>query len=294
MAGPIMLIVLTIITNVLLAIIFRYFKTFQINLLPAIVINYIVCALMGGWWGETWPTEIFTDPPPWIAYSLTLGCYLIFGFFILAKTIHHYGVGMTSVFQKTSLIITVLYAILFFGENASVFKIAGVLLALLSIYLINRKESTQDRSIVSRAVVLLPVLTFIINGLLESTLFHVEAVGIVHGGDYYFISAMFLCAASLGAVFFAAQYFLGNMMIHWKDVVGGVILGVPNFFSIYFLLAALHAGWGGSVVVPLVNVGIILLSAVVGFLMFREQLTNRRKVGFSLAVAAIILLSWSH
>lgn len=294
MAGPIMLIVLTIVTNVLLAIIFRYFKTFQINLLPAIIINYIVCALMGGWWGGTWPTEIISDPPPWIAYSLTLGCYLIFGFFILAKTIHHYGVGMTSVFQKTSLIVTVLYAILFFGENASVLKIAGVLFALLSIYLINRKDTGQDRSVISRAIVLLPILTFFINGLLDSTLFHVEAVGIVHGGDYYFISAMFFCAASLGAVFFIVQYFLGHMNIRWKDVVGGIILGVPNFFSIYFLLSALHTDWDGSVVVPLVNVGIILLSAMVGFLMFREPLTQRRKIGFSLAVAAIILLSWSH
>ncbi len=294
MAEPMILIVFTILTNVLLAIIFRCFKTFQINLLPAIIINYIVCAVMGGWWGDTWPTEIIFNTPPWIAYSLTLGCYLIFGFFILAKTIHHYGVGMTSVFQKTSLIITVLYAIIFFGESASVYKITGIIFALLSIYLINRTEVKKEQSIISRAVALLPALTFVINGLLESTLFHVEAVGIVEGGDYYFISAMFFCAAVFGTIFFTIQYLMGNMSVEWKDMLGGIILGVPNFFSIYFLLAALHGGLGGSIVIPLVNVGIILLSAVVGFTIFQEQLTNRRKVGFSLAVAAIILLSWSH
>ena len=234
MVGPMMLIVLTILTNVVLAIIFRYFKTFKINLLPAIIINYIVCAAMGGWWGGTWPTSMVANPPPWIGYSLMLGCYLIFGFFILAKTIHHYGVGMTSVFQKTSLILTVLYAIIFFGESATIYKITGILLALLSIYLINRTEVDKAKSIVSRSVVLLPALTFIINGLLESTLFHVEAVGIVQGGDYYFISTMFFSAATLGTVFFTAQYLLGNMMIHWKDVVGGVILGFQISFPFIF------------------------------------------------------------
>ena len=58
-----------------------------------------------------------------------------------------------------------------------------------------------------------------------------------------------------------------------------------------FFLRALGSGFGGSVVVPINNVGIILLSAVLGVLLFSEKFKTVNLIGVVAAVLAILLIS---
>jgi uncharacterized membrane protein len=60
---------------------------------------------------------------------------------------------------------------------------------------------------------------------------------------------------------------------------------------LYFVLAALHDYQSGSVVIPIINVGIIALSAVVSFFFFQERLTWKNLIGIGLAILAILLIS---
>ena len=71
-------------------------------------------------------------------------------------------------------------------------------------------------------------------------------------------------------------------------------LGIPNFLSFYFLLKALaYFGSSGAFVYPLYNLGVILLSAIIGLLVFKERLSKLNIVGILLAITAITLLSWN-
>ena len=69
------------------------------------------------------------------------------------------------------------------------------------------------------------------------------------------------------------------------------IMVTNNFFSIYLLLLALQQGWGGSIVFPVNNVGILVVAAIFGLLIFREKLTSVKLAGFGLAILSIILIT---
>jgi uncharacterized membrane protein len=81
------------------------------------------------------------------------------------------------------------------------------------------------------------------------------------------------------------------MKFHSRHVIAGIVLGIPNFGSIYFILKMLEQGWEGSVFFPINNVGVILLSTAVALIIFKEQLSRLNIIGIVLAILGIVLIS---
>ena len=57
------------------------------------------------------------------------------------------------------------------------------------------------------------------------------------------------------------------------------------------MLALEKTGWGSAVVYPVNNVAIVMISALVAVLFFREKLTRLNMIGILVAIAAILLIS---
>ena len=77
-----------------------------------------------------------------------------------------------------------------------------------------------------------------------------------------------------------------------KNIVGGIALGVPNYFSMYFLIKALqNKNLESATVFTLINIGVILLSTVFGILLFKEKLLKQNYFGIALAIIAVILVT---
>ncbi|MCY1371302.1 hypothetical protein D9M69_584390 [compost metagenome] len=105
---------------------------------------------------------------------------------------------------------------------------------------------------------------------------------------------MVLGAVISGLTVWAYQMLKGRETFHVKNLLAAVTLGIPNFLSFYFLILALnHYGSSGAFVYPLYNMGVILVSAVVSLLFFKEQLTRLNRVGLGLAILAILFISWN-
>jgi len=83
----------------------------------------------------------------------------------------------------------------------------------------------------------------------------------------------------------------GGVTWSLRSVIAAIPLGLPNFFSFYFLLKALDAyQQNGAVVLTIYNLGVILLSAVTALVFFKEKLTNKQWVGIGLGCAGIALI----
>ena len=54
----------------------------------------------------------------------------------------------------------------------------------------------------------------------------------------------------------------------------GILLGIPNFYSIYFLMMALNNEMSGSVFFPTLNCSVIALSSLLGIYLFKEKLRD--------------------
>ena len=61
----------------------------------------------------------------------------------------------------------------------------------------------------------------------------------------------------------------------------------------YLLLLALQQGWEGSVVFPVNNVGVLVLAAFFGIVLFSEKLNRIKLAGFVLSLLAIFFITYS-
>ena len=76
-----------------------------------------------------------------------------------------------------------------------------------------------------------------------------------------------------------------------KVWIGGIVLGVINFFALLFILQALaHSGLPASTVFPLLSIGVILLGTIGSYLIFRDRPSRPQFIGIAVAVIALALL----
>jgi len=296
--------ILSILCSTAIVLIFRLFGRYNINNLPAITTNYVVCVLCA--WATLGSFPFNTDSiyEVWFPYALVLGGVLIAGFTLIAATVRIFSVTVGAVMQKMSLVITVVYTILAYGESVSALKVTGILAACGAIVLINSPSKMEGSDVPSIDkpwyLFLIPIGAWVLNAVLEILLFRVERLT-GENADLGFLATFFLTAGVLGTllmVFYAIFNRSGyspalrqKTTIRGRDLLAGIILGVVNFGSLYFLLRVIGLGWEGSVVFPVNNVAIIALSAAFAVWFFRERLNPANWWGLALAVAAIGLIA---
>ena len=75
-----------------------------------------------------------------------------------------------------------------------------------------------------------------------------------------------------------------------SDILFGLLIGVPNFFSSKFLLLALGQ-LAAVIVYPSYSVGAILTVTAAGVLIFKERLTARQTTALMVILASLIMLN---
>ena len=232
-------------------------------------------------------TETFDKA--WLPYALTLSVFFISGFWLVATTVHRLGIGMATLMQKMSLVLSVLFAIIFFHESTHVLKMSGMALAVVSIALYNHSAFRSGQ--LSMSWLWLPLLAWLTSGIIEILLFLAQATNKVEGDDASFVSIIFLGAGILGFLIYVFRNGLGGLR-KTQNMVAGIVLGVPNFFSMWFLVRLLDIGWEGSIVFPINNIGILLLSSIGAILVFQEEMGRLRWLALCLAMISIGLLAY--
>lgn len=286
-----LLLIVCLVINSLIGVIFKYFDVFKINNVQAITVNYFVCLLTGSvvLGRLALPGDLFSKP--WFFLALGLGLLFVFTFNLMAMTVQHFGVGIATIFQKMSLIAPAILAMVFYGEAITFPKIAGISLAIIAIFLLNLKKKETQNTHHAAWILLLPISIFVGSCIIDTSLFLVERESLAPNGDIEFVASLFFFAGCFGLLHILYTALTKGVEWKSKNIMAGVILGIPNFFSIYLLLVLLANGWEGSVVFPVNNVGVLVLSALYGYLLFQERWNVTKKIGFALALVAIILIA---
>ena len=96
---------------------------------------------------------------------------------------------------------------------------------------------------------------------------------------------------TMGVIVLLYQKVKGILSFEFKSILGGILLGVPNYFSIVYLLKALSTeGMESSTAFTLNNVGIVILSTLFGLFIFKEKLISKNWFGIIIAIVSIILI----
>jgi drug/metabolite transporter (DMT)-like permease len=225
----------------------------------------------------------------WFPGTLALGALFIVIFNLMARTSQELGVSVASVATKMSLTIPVLLGVYLYREELGPIKVIGVLLALLAVYFSSVKRTHLP---VSKRLLYLPLLVFLGSGVIDASIQYCEQNLLPPGEFPVFSSTVFASAACCGLIFILIRSSREKISIAPRSILGGIALGVPNFFSIYFLLRALqNEALNSASVFTINNVAIVMFSTLLGILLFREHLSTRNWIGISLAVVSIFLVA---
>ncbi len=285
--------VLAIACSVMLGFIFKLFDRFGVHPFQAIVVNYFTCVCCGWIHAGILPFGEGDRSAAWMPYALVLGLVFISGFNAAAQTVRYFGVTVSQVMQKMSILMTVPFAIWVYEESSGMAKWLGFGLALAAIVLVNgRRESLRGaHARPGMGLLWIPLLTWVLSGIIEMVLVMVQREQLADTSSPRFITTVFGTAGILGGLISIVGWALGRLRFSWRNALGGVALGIPNYGSMWFLLRALDGGLEASVTFPLMNIGIILTTTIGAVGLFNEPLSRQQRWGILLAVAAIVLIS---
>jgi drug/metabolite transporter (DMT)-like permease len=275
---------------------FKFLEKLGINTFQAIVFNYITCVITGSFVNGAFPINNEVIGEDWFRWAMVMGTIFISLFNVIAITAQTMGVAVASVGNKLSLVIPFIFSIYLYNEEATALKIAGVVIALLSVVLTcwpSAAHTEPSGKVVKNAYFLLPLVLFFASGLLDTMIKYVETTYITGANQNAYLISAFAAAATIGIISLLFLFATGRMKFESKAVVAGIVIGVPNYFSIWCLMGVLKGFTGNSsAIIPINNMGIVLFSTVAAFLMFKEKLTKLNWLGIILSIAAIALIAY--
>jgi drug/metabolite transporter (DMT)-like permease len=283
--------ILSIILNTYIGIVFKIFQKFGISNLQAIVINYFVCVATGSIFLGFHPFTNEYLHKPYFWFAMLQGFFFFVVFHYISKSTITLGVSATQVSNKLSLVIPVILAKFLFHDSISVLKMIGVVLAGLSVYLASQKTDEQ-KTIKTKNAWLLPVGIFVGSGLLDTLTSYMQHFYFTTSTDSaVYVIFCFSAGFISSGIYLILQLANGSEKFQNKSILGGIGLGIPNFFSIFIFIKALEAGvLQASALVPVNNIGVVFASAICAYLFFAEKLNNKNKLGLGMALLAIAFI----
>lgn len=271
-------------------VVFKLFDTYKVETLYAIIINYVVASAVGLLLYEKNIVLLEIPTKPWFLGTMVLGILFILVFNLMAATSQKNGVSVASVATKMSLVIPVIFGLLVYDEKLGALKSLGILLALAAVYF----ASVKKRDIlIKKSVLVLPALVFIGSGVIDTSIKYLEETLVPKEEFSLFSAVVFGSAAVTGIIFIAIKSIKKRSTPSITTVLGGIGLGILNYFSIYYLLRALqHEDLNSASVFTINNVAIVMFSTLLAVILFKERISNKNWMGISLAIISIILVAF--
>ena len=282
---------LSVLFSSLIFVIFKLYPRFRVITLFAIIMNYVTACITGLLFfnGDVELAEI--PGKAWFPGALALGVLFIIVFNIMAATSQKLGVSVASVATKMSLVVPVLFGIWLYREELGMVKIIGIMLALAAVYFASVKEKGM---VIGRRAWLLPLLLFLGSGIIDASIKYLEETRVSNVEFPLFSATIFAAAATSGFVFVGIRSGHQRPDFSVRNILGGIALGVPNFFSIFFLLRALqNENLNSASIFTINNVAIVMFSTLLGIVLFKETISGKNWAGIALAVVSILLVALS-
>jgi drug/metabolite transporter (DMT)-like permease len=288
-------ILLSILCSTILVLLLRLFGKYEVNTFQAILFNYYTCVASAWVTMGHFPIPSDLAQKDWFPFALILGFTFITGFNAVGGTIRYFGVALGSITQKMTLLFVVIFSVLYYHESVTWSKVLGIILSIAAIFLtsysVDNQENTQENKKTLLDWLRFPVAALLLSSVIDVLLLYLQKSTQTDSADVSFVASLFGTAGVLGTVYFIYGLLTKQMIFDKKNVLAGIVLGVPNFASIVFLLKSIGQKIDGSVVFTLTNVGIIVASTLGAWLFFKEKMGFYKIIGVAMAVVAIVLIA---
>ncbi len=273
--------ILAIISSALVSIFIRLSENYVKNNISMLCMNYLMCLILAV--GYTGMDKVFENGEGFgaaVGLGAVNGILFLASFVLLQINVRRNGVVLSATFMKLGVLVPTLLSVLVFHEKPEVLQIIGFIIALLAIVLINFEKGQGEAGFKIGLILLL-----LGGGSGDAMAKVYDEVGDARFEEQFlcftFASALVLC------VLLAIKK---QQKLTKTDVLFGLLVGIPNYFSARFLLKAV--GEVPAVVAyPTYSVATIVVISLVGMLCFKEKITKRQQAAIGIILVALVLLN---
>ena len=277
-------------SSAVMAIVLRIFQNSKGNRYAIILGNYLICILIS-WFSLPNRSIALGGAPATILCGIIGGAFFVAGLVTMQTSTRLNGATLTTVFARMGLVISLAISIFVFGEKPGLLQIAGVVLILAALVMINGPADGQSENAlkIGKAHTGALILTMLANGGGSSMSKIFEQVGTRDQDELYFFY-LFFTAAVLTAGLLLWEWKRTGKALKWSEMAAGIAVGIPNYYASFLLLLALVA-LPAIIVYPINSTGSILIVMAVDALVFHQRYTKRQWLGILLVLAAMVLLN---
>jgi drug/metabolite transporter (DMT)-like permease len=271
-------ILLSILCSIGILVIFKLGDRLGANTRHIIVVGYLISALASAVIFSVSFEDFFSR---WFVVALFEGAAFYIVFRLMAISAETSGISVTSVASKMSVVIPIAIGIVVLGESINALVVLGIICGLIAVWLtVGRGIKLQGWS--------WPLLVFVSAGLVDASFKLFQVYGLTEAHFPVFLTTTFSFAFLVGLIHHLTYQ---ERAINQRSVMAGIVLGLVNLGSAYFILLALAMpGFQSIFVYSLTNFGVVIGGVLVAIVIFREQVTAKGWLGLALAAGSIALL----
>ena len=280
----------------------RLFERFKFDNHQALMWNYVFASSTGFLMCKQFDTLPQLISEPWFGISIVTGFWFIFTYLLMTASTQRSGVTVTSLSSKLSVVLPTLAGVVLFHEKLNFIATTGIVLALVALVLVVGGKGSSPLPRIDSHITpasarndmhgrtwLLPVLIFFGTGTGDILMKLTEQQNQT-GNLGFMIAFIYFIALLFGIIIVAYDLIRGKSKWQWKSALGGIGLGVINYFSTYSVYNAMRC-FDNVVLFPIYNIGVVSITALTGWLLFKEKLTWKNYLGLAIAIIAVILIT---
>jgi drug/metabolite transporter (DMT)-like permease len=298
--------ILAILASSSIALLFKLTESRGMNRYAVTCGNYVAAAsaslvaFLGSRaaWEKTQPGRVWTELGPalagtaemsaggslgWaLALGMPVGVIYFLGFMIYQRSVRDCGASVSGAFAKMGLAIPILASCFLWNEWPGPVQWVAIGLLFIAIVLVNYPQEGKGfwESVRWPALAL-----FVVGGLAEGSTKLYQQYGRPEHKEA-FLLALFGVALLVSAVPLVA----GRRKPTPSELGVGLLVGIPNVATSYFLILALQSV-PGSVAFAVFAAGCILVITLASWLLAGERLTRLEAWGVAIVALALVLLN---
>jgi len=190
-----------------------------------------------------------------------------------------------------SILIPIIVGFVLLGDKILAHRIIGIIMIFPALYLLLYENDKHTKTNKTKYLIF-PILLFLFAGSNDSIFKIADTYYLL--GDisnvYMYLTNAFAISFVIAIIFILIQKPSINKNQYLKTGIAGIELGILNWYSTFFFLRAIRL-LPISIFIPLFNICFVLLSVLLGRILFKEKFDKNKIVGSIIAILSIVLLS---
>lgn len=218
--------------------------------------------------------------------GIATGVFFLLSFTCYQLSVRRNGASVSGMFAKLGILIPMLISVFYWNEIPTWIQSVGICIAIIAIAIANMNFGKKQVLNIHKSVSMLVAL-FVVGGLAEFFNKIFQKTTAIHYKPLFLFFVFFTAFILSVIVYLNRKDSVSNLMLSFLT---GIIVGIPNLFSSFFLLDALNA-LPAAIVFPAYSAGSIFMITVFSVLIFKEKLVIKDWTAIGLTTVSLVLLN---